>query len=283
MHLTKHHGLGNDFLVALLPAVPDDGAELARRWCHRTRGIGADGLIFGTPAAAADVDLTMTLFNADGSLAEISGNGIRCLAQAEFERRGVGGSINVVAGGGVRTLTAVGAPGPHMQIEVSMGPVQPGPTAPDLATLARPGLELTRGATADVGNPHVVLEVADLATVDIAADGPRIEAHWLPVGINVHFLAQTGDDEITLVHWERGAGVTEACGTGATVAATIAHRWGLVGERVRVLMPGGSAEVSVADDAMLAGPAVRIAAIDIDDDRPSMSAAPAGSNAAGSA
>ncbi|MFV2039560.1 MAG: diaminopimelate epimerase, partial [Acidimicrobiales bacterium] len=80
MHLTKHHGLGNDFLVALVDEVPANGADLARSLCQRRRGVGADGLIFGTPAA--DADLAMTFFNADGSGAEISGNGIRCLAQA---------------------------------------------------------------------------------------------------------------------------------------------------------------------------------------------------------
>src|SRR5688500_9360906 len=89
LHCSKHHGLGNDFLVALTDRVPHDAAELARRVCHRRTGIGADGFIVGLPSSRDGIDLVMHLWNANGSIAEISGNGIRCLAHAEARRRRV--------------------------------------------------------------------------------------------------------------------------------------------------------------------------------------------------
>ncbi|MCB0971691.1 MAG: hypothetical protein KDA97_09295, partial [Acidimicrobiales bacterium] len=137
--LTKHHGLGNDFLVHLT----DDGAaaadrqawiERARRWCDRRRGIGADGLIVGLHGpAAGDADLAMLLVNADGSVAEMSGNGIRCLAQAEAMRRNQErGTLAIATDGGPRTVewAATATPARHqgtIEASVDMGPARPGP------------------------------------------------------------------------------------------------------------------------------------------------------------
>ncbi len=127
VHLSKHHGLGNDFLVAFADEVPVSGADLARGLCHRTTGIGADGLIFATPSTQAD--LTMTLFNADGSPAEISGNGIRCLAQALARSRGTD-HVDVVidSGGRSRALQVRPTSDPRtLDVSAEMGPVGPGP------------------------------------------------------------------------------------------------------------------------------------------------------------
>ena len=261
MHLTKHHGLGNDFLVALVDEVPGDGAKLARSWCHRTTGIGADGLIFGTPDD--DADLRMTLFNSDGSRAEISGNGIRCLAQAEFARRAGSDRLDIITDGGLRRLDLMGAVGAESQIAVEMGSVTDGPDLLPLDELQRPAFAVSRAATASVGNPHVILEVDDLDAVDPFVDGPAIEDMWKPEGINVHFLRSLGDDAIELVHWERGAGVTQACGSGATVSATIAQHWGMASGEVSVTMPGGQASVRPGDPAVLIGPAVHVADIEV--------------------
>jgi diaminopimelate epimerase len=260
VHLTKHHGLGNDFLVALVDSVPQDGAGLARSWCHRTHGIGADGLIFGTAVDGAD--LRMTLFNSDGSRAEISGNGIRCLAQAAFATSADATTMDIVTDGGTRRIELVAVAGPEAQIAVDMGPVGPGPGIDDTAALVRPGFEIGHAATGAVGNPHVVIEVEDLDVVDPHVDGPAIEALWKPEGINVHFLKHLGGDAIQLVHWERGAGVTQACGSGAAVSATLAHQWGLTGVGVDVMMPGGRASVAVGESATLTGPAVHVATIE---------------------
>jgi diaminopimelate epimerase len=123
----------------------------------------------------------------------------------------------------------------------------------------RPG----RVATADIGNPHLVIEVDDPARVDVAKVGPLLEADF-PAGVNVQFIAAR-PDRLQLSVWERGAGVTEACGTGASAAATVAHRWGLVGPVTTVEMPGGTVEVRVGpDETELIGPATFIARVEVD-------------------
>lgn len=264
LRLTKHHGLGNDFLVALEARnpglVPD--ARLAVALCARHRGIGADGMFFGLSATEAGADLRMVLFNADGSEAEISGNGIRCLAQAELRRRREREGEVVIDGvSGRRVLQSWATDRPKRDLlRVQMGAVGDGP---ELGTAALAVEALHRGS-GEVGNPHVVLHVERFDGMDVGDLGRRIEAE-VPGGTNVHLLVHTGDDAIRLLHWERGAGATEACGSGATVAAHLAHRWGLVGERVTVEMPGGSAEVDLRGDApALVGEAVLIAEIEVD-------------------
>ncbi len=274
--LTKHHGLGNDFLVLLGPAsdLAGVGAAEARRWCDRHRGVGADGLLLGATDDAR-VDLVMTLFNADGSRAEMSGNGIRCLAQAEVDRRGVAeADLLVATDGGDRTVSV--RPGPDaatVVASVDMGPAGPGPVAdrplgPDDVASHTPdqlAAKPLRQRLLDLGNPHLVLLVDDPQAVDITAAGPRWEAGWSG-GINVHAIAPTpGEaDALTMVVWERGAGPTEACGTGATAAARAAHDWGLVGAEVTVHMPGGDVAVGVGDRMTLRGPSVRIATVEVD-------------------
>ncbi len=271
--LTKHHGLGNDFLVLL-----GTGAELAAigpdhavRWCHRHTGIGADGLLLGV-VDAPDADLVMTLFNADGSRAEMSGNGIRCLAQAEVDRRGVAeADLRIATDGGPRTVSVRSGPDPVTVIAaVDMGPAGTGPEpdrapadgADDPIALAA---EPQRTVTVDMGNPHLVLLVDDPAKADPHRFGPHWEAGY-DAGINVHAIAPTPgtDDELTMAIWERGAGATLACGTGATAAAHAAHAWGLVGRRVTVHMPGGDVEVEVGERMTLHGPSVRIATVEVE-------------------
>ena len=130
MRLTKHHGLGNDFLVALAEALPTDAPALAQAVCNRTRGVGGDGLIFGLPGDhGASTDVTMVLFNADGSRAEMSGNGIRCLAQAvvQHEDRGQSRELRIGTDAGIRTVRVEPADDPAtIQARVDMGPVRAG-------------------------------------------------------------------------------------------------------------------------------------------------------------
>lgn len=270
--LTKHHGLGNDFLVHLTddPGAFDDRAgwiERATRWCHRHHGVGADGLLVGLHGpAVGDADLAMLLVNADGSIAEMSGNGIRCFAQAEALRRNQErGSLRIRTDGGLRTVeyAATDTPKRHQGIieaSVDMGPAKPGPS-PDRASVGAATGEQRR-ATFDLGNPHLVVLVDDPASVDLAAEGAAQEAAF-SAGMNVHFVAPTAGeaDAMDLRVWERGAGVTEACGTGATAVARAAHDWGLVGERVTVHMPGGDVQVIVGDPMVLRGPSEFIAGI----------------------
>ena len=273
MRLTKHHGLGNDFLVALdsqqdpVAELADDRLpEIARRLCDRHRGIGADGVIVGRrPPEGSAVDVVMVLHNADGSRAEMSGNGIRCLAQAVVDAGGRdGGALTIATDGGERQVVVTPAAGAaEVAVRVSMGQVGPGPTVP---TTVLERLGGSRHATVAVGNPHLVVEVDDTTAIELATEGPAIEAAFAD-GINVEFVAVGPDDRLELVVWERGAGITQACGTGACAAASVAHRWGAVGARVEVAMPGGAAEVLLEGGcATLVGPSVRIAAVEVDDE-----------------
>ena len=277
MRLLKHHGLGNDFLIALeeVDGPLHGDATLARAVCDRRRGLGADGFIIGarpeTGAVSEDgrpIDLVMHLWNADGSRAEMSGNGIRCLGQAlALAREDHEANYRIVTDGGVRDLVVHDdADHRFASVRVTMGLLSDGPTIP--ASVAE-RLAAHRIATADLGNPHIVVLVDDLATVDLVGTGSWVESQF-DAGINVEFIA-IGDepDTLDLLVWERGAGVTEACGTGATAAAVLAHRWGLVGREVRVDMPGGSADVVVPTDAtgepVLIGPSQHVATIEFAD------------------
>jgi diaminopimelate epimerase len=270
MQLTKHHGLANDFLIVLDEVngrgLTVDG-EMAMRLCDRRRGVGADGLIHGeAPPAGADVDVVMHLYNADGSRAEMSGNGIRCLGQALAMARDVReAEIHVATDGGVRRLQVEASSDLRTSlVSVDMGPARPGPAIPDEVTTRLGGASRSRSATVDVGNPHLVVAVADPSDIDLETEGRWIEDHFTD-GINVEFIAPTGPDSIDLRVWERGAGITQACGTGACAAAHAAHEWGLVGERVRVDMPGGVAEVELGPSITLIGPAVHIATVELPD------------------
>ncbi len=275
VRLTKHHGLGNDFLVLLGTEADlrDVGPENARHWCDRHRGIGADGLLLGV--TDGPVDLAMTLYNADGSRAEMSGNGIRCLAQAEAGRRGVDRvALRIATDGGERTVAVEPGPEPATVLaSVDMGPARPGPD-PDRPPLPADGSDFTpeqlaakplRTRSLDLGNPHLVLLVEDPRAVVPTAAGPMWEAGY-DGGINVHAVAPTpGEvDALTMAIWERGAGATEACGTGATAAARAAHDWGLVGPTVTVHMPGGDVEILVGEHMTLRGPATRIATVEVE-------------------
>lgn len=268
--ISKAHGLGNDFLIALASRNPGldrafvdaHGSRLGRAWCARHRGIGADGLIFGLASTEPGAGLDMVLVNADGSLAEISGNGIRCLGQAALRDGGErAGRIVIDTAAGRRVLDASATDDPAVDLlRVEMGAVAAGPTLGPLATAQ----DAIHRGSGDVGNPHIVFHVESLDAVDAARDGSPIDAE-VPGGSNVHFVVPNGPDGIRVVHWERGAGVTEACGSGATVSATLAHAWGLVGERVSVAMPGGTATIDVGPVAALTGEACHIAHIEIDD------------------
>lgn len=273
MRLTKHHGLGNDFLVLLDrdgdgPVTP----ELARELCDRHLGIGADGLLRATPTPTDGVDARMELYNADGSVAEMSGNGIRCLGQALLLAGWTARDDQVVIAthAGVRTLTVepmldersgVGAAGPARTVVLS---VDMGPARIDGEASEWVGGRVRRAMWADMGNPHLVAEVAGLdgaAVDDLIVLGEQVNAK-VPSGANVHFVVVGPGDAITVHTYERGVGLTQACGTGACASAAVAHRWGVVGSPVTVDMPGGRAVVQVSATVTLTGPATAVAAIE---------------------
>jgi diaminopimelate epimerase len=225
MHLSKHHGLANDFLV-LLDEVNgraiDVDAELVRRLCARRTGVGADGLIRGALVGADDglagqADVVMHLFNADGRRAEMSGNGIRCLAHALARARhdDPGTRYCIATDAGSRLVTIDEVDGDQVEASVTMGAVEPGPDVPG------PLAEQLRGRyrTLTIGNPHLVVEVDDPATIDLETEGAWLEQQF-PGGVNVEFVAVDGRDTVSMSVWERGVGVTQACGTGAWAGTT---------------------------------------------------------------
>lgn len=274
--LTKHHGLGNDFLIALMPESFDDpaastrppAAEEARAWCDRRTGIGADGLIVAAPESGGDGRRwRMVLWNADGGRAEISGNGIRCLAQAIADRldldRSVDQSLTVETDAGTRPLTVkaatAGQPDNQDMVRVGMGKALPGPESS--RRWSEVDVDISSQVGVDIGNPHLVGFVDSVESVDMAQIGPVIEADY-SAGLNVHLVAVEDRSRIVLRVWERGAGVTRACGSGACAAAWAAHNAGLVDLPVTVEMPGGSAQVELSDDEVfLIGPAVNVAEV----------------------
>lgn len=257
---TKHHGLGNDFLIAVEPPRPLSAAD-AIRWCDRRRGIGADGLI--SAVDTGDGSWRMILWNSDGSRPEVSGNGLRCLGQALAAHVGALEPITftVVTDGGTRTLDVEPAR-PVAQVSVDMGPAsEAGVVSGRWDEL---GVPVERQIAVEIGNPHLVALVDDVGAHDVTVVGPAVEADY-PNGINVHLIEVVDAATIRLDVWERGAGYTEACGSGACAAGWAAHRWGLVDSKVDVVMPGGTARIELADDrVLLTGPAEFVGAVVLD-------------------
>ncbi len=271
LQLTKHHGLGNDFLVAFVDRVPDDGAALAVGLCARRTGVGADGLILATPGAD-DGTVGFTLFNSDGSLAEVSGNGLRCLGQALALESGCPrvDVTAVTAAGSRRVLIEAEAQAATVAASVEMGPVRPGIELPDdlVGRLADQGgalsglAELRQWSSADLGNPHVVFDVAHLGAIQIDRFGPAVEA--LLGAVNVEVIAVHDRARLDMSVWERGAGVTMACGSGACASAHAARQWGLVDDQVQVTMPGGVAQVDLSGpQVVLTGPATFVGWVEV--------------------
>ncbi|MFN8035774.1 MAG: diaminopimelate epimerase [Acidimicrobiia bacterium] len=269
--LVKLHATGNDFLVqnALrgdrAPARPD----FARFVCDRHRGIGADGLITLLPGTDG-ADATMELRNADGGIAEMSGNGIRCLAWVAH-RAGLGDGrrmvVDTAAGRRILELELDQKTNDVVFATCDMGPVTFDPAripldAPSPFDLAAEFHGVSyRGDAAGMGNPHLVLFVDDPATARVAQHGPHLEHDArFPARTNVEFVARTAGepDAVTMRVWERGVGETLSCGTGACAAAAVLHRRGLVGERVRVHVPGGDLTVRLGDTIALGGPVARV-------------------------
>jgi diaminopimelate epimerase len=276
MRLTKHHGLGNDFLVLLdADGSRSLGPDEVRALCDRHRGVGADGLIRATrpgDAVAFGIVARMELTNADGSRAEMSGNGIRCLAQALVAAGWAPGpALPISTDAGLRTVTVHDQAGAATQVSsVEMGVPDLVGDAPEWATGP-----FRRALRVDMGNPHLVLELApghedaaagDTDDVRLVELGERVNAK-LPGGANVHLLAPDGPGGpgVAIRTYERGVGPTLACGTGACASAAAARAWGLAGDRVPVRQPGGVAEVTLGSAAVLRGPSTFVATVDVPD------------------
>lgn len=259
VRLTKHHGLGNDFLV-WIGGDEGRGGACAQRLCDRRRGLGADGLLLAN--MRPDGAWRMILFNADGSRAEMSGNGIRCFVQAVGDSRP--GTYRVVTDAGERVVEVTATDDPSViQASVAMGSPAAGKPS---SFWAEVGVHPDRPvAHVDMGNPHTVVGVDDVAVVNLQLIGSQVP------DVNLEIVMPGPEpDAITMRVHERGAGITEACGTGACASAWAAVQWGLVTpseSAVVVHMDGGDATVRLHSPApgqvTLVGPSQYVATISV--------------------
>ncbi|MFD1611269.1 diaminopimelate epimerase [Sphingomonas tabacisoli] len=250
----KMHGLGNDFVVIDARALAlEITPPRARAIADRRTGVGCDQLILLEPSDTAD--LGMRIFNADGGEVEQCGNALRCVAQLTNARTidTAGGLIEAAAGDAGVSID-IGAP----RFDWDAIPLA---YALDTASLPVGWETLEHGAAVNVGNPHVIFFVPDLAAIDLERVGPVIEHDPLfPERVNVNVAQVTGPSALKLRVWERGAGLTQACGTGACATAVAAIRRGLVISPVTVSLPGGDLRIEWApgETIRMTGPATHV-------------------------
>ena len=281
MQFLKYEGLGNDFVVVDLrrgvPGPSPIDPAVATRLCDRHRGVGADGVLGVLPASSPDADARMVVINADGSEAEMCGNGIRCVAKALYDGTLPGGAIRkpvltIDTGAGRLVCRVVAGPGGTCEsVAVDMGRPRMEraelPMAGPAGRVIEEAIELTgaRGTRrfaitgVSMGNPHAVIFVGQgEEPLALAKEfGPALEHHpAFPRRTNAEFARATGE-HIELVVWERGCGITLACGTGACATAVAATMTGRAprGREITVELPGGALCIAVAED--LAGVSMR--------------------------
>jgi diaminopimelate epimerase len=263
----KYHGLGNDFVLV------DDLAgthrlawrDVAPQWCDRNRGVGADGVLVLESCDHANADVRTRIFNADGSEAQMCGNGVRCAAKYMVERRawkatGARGDLRIEVGGRVRAVQCVVHSGEMVSASVDMG--EPGLSPRDVPFVPGAMDETTRELTCvSIGNPHAVKFVEDVATVRLEPDGKAIERHpAFPEGVNVQFVQVISRSLARVRTWERGSGATQACGTGACAALVAGVRAGRLDRAATIQLPGGSLDVRQDErgHVMMIGPATEV-------------------------
>ncbi|RAV19942.1 diaminopimelate epimerase [Paenibacillus contaminans] len=249
MDFTKMHGLGNDFIVVVgEPKLPDNAAALAIELCNRFFGIGADGLVYILPSEKAD--FMMRIMNSDGSEAEQCGNAIRCVSKYVYDH-GMTDKEEITIetiGAGVQKVQLSVQDGKVATVRVDMGqPILKGtqvPTTIDQDVVLGHPIEVDgrefRFTAVSMGNPHCVIYVDDAVSFDLQAWGPKLETHPLfPRKINVEFVTVKSRDYADMRVWERGAGPTLACGTGACATLVSSVLNGLTDRKATVSLKGG--------------------------------------------
>ncbi|MCD5406908.1 MAG: diaminopimelate epimerase [Desulfotomaculum sp.] len=275
MQFIKMHGLGNDFvLVNCLASInlPVDLVKLAQQVCHRNFGIGADGLVLLWPSDTAD--LRMQILNPDGSEAEMCGNAIRCVAKYVYEHHIVQQEkINIETLAGMIVPQVIVAKGLVNTVQVDMGkpalqqsqiPLQM-PTGSPTDRVINKSLavegQVFNITTVSMGNPHCVIFMPELDKVPIAQLGPKIEIHPVfPQKTNVEFVQVINRQEVRMQVWERGAGLTMACGTGACATVVAAVLNDLTGRKVTVHLAAGTLMIEWLNNqhVYMTGPAVEV-------------------------
>ncbi len=269
IEFVKYHGLGNDFILVdnRHGSEPCITPEQAVKWCDRHFGVGADGVILALPGQDG-TDYTMRIFNSDGSEPEMCGNGIRCMAKFVANLDGYTQTvyrIHTLAGVITPELTADG------QVRVDMGlprllaaEIPTTLAAPDQKVINQP-LEVAGQSwnvtCVSMGNPHCITFVEDAAAIPLEAIGPQFEHHAVfPQRTNAEFIQVVRANYLKMRVWERGAGITLACGTGACAALVAGVLNDLCERRATVELPGGCLEIEWADDQRLymTGPATQV-------------------------
>ncbi|MCQ6560359.1 diaminopimelate epimerase [Paenibacillus mendelii] len=271
MNFTKMHGLGNDFIVISgETALPDQAAELAIQLCNRYFGIGADGLVYILPSEKAD--FRMRIINSDGSEAEQCGNAIRCVAKYVYDN-GLTDKERITIetlGAGVQQVQINIMDGRVHTVRVDMGePILEGlkvPTTVDANPVLNHVIDVEgtefRFTAVSMGNPHCVIYVDDAVNFDLNTWGPKLETHpMFPRKINVEFVTVRSRDYTDMRVWERGAGPTLACGTGACATLVASVLNGYTDRKAIVSLKGGelSIEWNEADNHIyMTGPAAEV-------------------------
>ena len=261
------HGVGNDYIfvdTAQFPIPDPESAAIA--WSRPHMGIGSDGLVLIGRSTVPEADFTMRIFNADGSEGMMCGNASRCIGKYVYERGLTQQTdVRLLTASGVKVLQlTISADGLVESVAVDM-------SAPALERddQYRPtvGEGLPEGVFVSMGNPHYVVFVDDVEAVDVAARGARLERHaCFPARCNIEF-AQVRPDGIRMRVWERGSGITLACGTGACATAVAAAVSGRCGRTTDVIMDGGTLHVDWRESdghVVLTGPATIVYEGDID-------------------
>lgn len=267
------HGLGNDYLF--IDATDDanklhpvDPASLARAMSDRNTGIGSDGLILIFPSTQADA--RMEMYNADGSRAEMCGNGIRCVAKYMIDHGRVDGpNVLIETDVGIKSAECSILEGKVHSIRIDMG-------APDFSPQSLPatikqdrivnypmiidGLEFSITCVS-MGNPHAIIFVDDLEIIDLEKLGPKFEhAPEFPQRVNTHFVRVDAVDHVTMKSWERGSGATCACGTGACAVCVAGVLTEQTRRKITVTLPGGDLDIEWGDrdHVYMTGPAIEV-------------------------
>jgi len=245
---TKATACGNDFLIIEGVYAPADLHEFSKRICDRHNGVGADGVEWLFPAQ--DADLRARLINADGSEAEISGNGTRCVAAYRVAAGGPD-KLSIRTGAGIKLCSLVSREGNRFEFEMDMGEPQVGDEFPIKMAFGE-----VRGTPVSMGNPHYVVFVKHFAPV-WQAEGAEIGRHHdFKHGINVEFVRVKSRNDIEVRFFERGVGETQSSGTGSCASAVAAIAAGRVNSPVNVQAPGGTQVVRWGNDKVfLRGPA----------------------------
>ena len=256
MHFTKMHGLGNDYLY-VYGEVPENIAELSIKLSERHFGAGSDGMIYISPSDIAD--FKMRIFNADGSEAKMCGNGIRCVGKYVYDKGYTDKKkLTIETLSGIKTLDLQVIGGKVKTVAVDMGKAE----VSENMTLSIDGDEVIC-TPVSVGNPHAVIFVSNIDDAPLMTLGPKMEHNpAFPDGVNNEFIEVVDSHTLRMRVWERGSGVTMACGTGAcaSTAAAIKNGYCSFDEDISVILDGGTLKIRISQDygVTMTGPAEMI-------------------------